>query len=109
MKTIKAAITKLYGLISYPFTALELAASIDEEQVAVVVAGDQRSTALAHSNEAGVLFGTPIAVIADLIVGDMLTTVLLTTAVHGAVVTIVTFVVNTEITISSHTGVIGGT
>jgi len=36
VQAIKAAITKLYGLISYPFTALELAASIDEEQVADV-------------------------------------------------------------------------
>ena len=35
-QTIKKAITKLHALTSYPFTALELASSIDEEQVADV-------------------------------------------------------------------------
>ncbi len=33
---VKKAITKLHALTSYPFTALELASSIDEEQVAEV-------------------------------------------------------------------------
>ena len=35
-KQIKKAITKLHGLTSFPFTALELASQIDEEQVAEV-------------------------------------------------------------------------
>lgn len=35
-KTIKRAITKLHALPNYPFTALELASNIDEEQVADV-------------------------------------------------------------------------
>ena len=35
-KQIRKAITRLHGLLSFPFTALELAANIDEEQVADV-------------------------------------------------------------------------
>jgi hypothetical protein len=36
VKTVKKSITKLNGLLSYPFTALELAANINEEQVSEV-------------------------------------------------------------------------
>lgn len=35
-KRVKTAITNIHGLQNYPFTALELAASVDEEQVAEV-------------------------------------------------------------------------
>ncbi len=35
-KQIKSAITCLYSMLSYPFTALQLAATVDEEQVAEV-------------------------------------------------------------------------
>ena len=35
-KRIKKAITRLHGMLSFPFTALELASTVDEEQVAEV-------------------------------------------------------------------------
>lgn len=35
-RQIKKAITRLHGLLSYPFTALELAADVNEEQVSLI-------------------------------------------------------------------------
>ena len=50
-QTIKKAITKLHALTSYPFTALELASSIDEEQVAdVFVRINSKGTPLNQSD-----------------------------------------------------------
>lgn len=35
-KRVKSAITRLHGMLSFPFTAMELSATVDEEQVAEV-------------------------------------------------------------------------